>query len=231
MAAPQGDSEIENEFSLAGIECIFMPELKRYWKFPTISGYRKIVRVSKSKSIDIIHAQDVGAIGRSYLAATKLRKSFVFTQPGGPLTHHIPPCNSEIVLFSNELLDGFRKKHGIGKENLHLIQSRIDTAIYKPEQAASRSKAAARTAPIFCCTRHAVEGKGISGVMVARMIRSICSAEMRARSSARRAAWAARSEMMSPKRFSATRTSLSSTTTPYRRSGASESASFSSRSI
>ena len=46
----------------------------------------------------------------------------------------------------------------------------------KPEQAASRSNAAARCAPIFCCTRQAVAGKGMSGVMVATMIRSICSA-------------------------------------------------------
>ena len=40
----------------------------------------------------------------------------------------------------------------------------------KPEHAASRSNAAARCAPIFCCTRQAVAGNGMSGVMVATMI-------------------------------------------------------------
>ena len=42
----------------------------------------------------------------------------------------------------------------------------------KPEHAASRSNAAARFAPIFCCTRQAVAGNGMSGVMVATMIES-----------------------------------------------------------
>src|SRR5205814_9954278 len=67
----------------------------------------------------------------------------------------------------------------------------------KPEQAASKSNAAARRAPIFRCTRQAVEGKGMSGVIVATMMRSICSAVTAAFFSARKAAAAARSEVNS----------------------------------
>jgi hypothetical protein len=58
----------------------------------------------------------------------------------------------------------------------------------KPEQAASMSNAAARRAPNFCWTRHAVDGNNMSGVIVATMIRSTISGEIRARSSARLAA-------------------------------------------
>jgi hypothetical protein len=66
-----------------------------------------------------------------------------------------------------------------------------------PEQAASMSKAAARKAPSFAWTRQAVAGKSMSGVMVATMIRSICSAVTPARSIARCAARAAMSEVNS----------------------------------
>ena len=66
-----------------------------------------------------------------------------------------------------------------------------------PEQAASRSNAAARNAPIFLCTRQAVDGNGMSGVIVATMIKSICSAVTRAIFMARRAASAARSDVNS----------------------------------
>ena len=59
------------------------------------------------------------------------------------------------------------------------------------------SKAGTRRAPIFCCTRQAVFGNGMSGVMLATMIRSICSAVMPAISIARLAALAARSEVNS----------------------------------
>src|SRR6266446_562293 len=71
----------------------------------------------------------------------------------------------------------------------------ISMAYKKPEQAASMSKAAARFAPIFCWTRHAVAGKGISGVIVAQMIKSISSSRTLACSIARRAASTARSEV------------------------------------
>jgi hypothetical protein len=61
-------------------------------------------------------------------------------------------------------------------------------------------------APIFCCTRQAVEGNGMSGVMVATMTRSICSAVTPAIFIARWAALAARSEVNSS--FAAMRRSL-----------------------
>jgi hypothetical protein len=60
----------------------------------------------------------------------------------------------------------------------------------KPEQAASMSKAAARYVPMSCCTRQAVAGNGMSGVMVATMTRSICSGVMPPFSMARVAALA-----------------------------------------
>jgi len=67
----------------------------------------------------------------------------------------------------------------------------------KPEQAASKSKAAARRAPSLRWIKAAVEGNGISGVMVATMIRSICSAVTPAWAMARWAALAPRSEVNS----------------------------------
>src|SRR6185312_15213508 len=66
-----------------------------------------------------------------------------------------------------------------------------------PEHAASKSNAAARLAPSLCCTRQAVEGNGMSGVMVATMIKSICSAVTPAMAMARRAASAPRSDVYS----------------------------------
>src|ERR1051325_7452348 len=66
-----------------------------------------------------------------------------------------------------------------------------------PEHAASRSKAAAFRAPIFCCTRHAVEGNGMSGVMVATRMGSSCSPVTPAIFIARCAAFVAKSEVNS----------------------------------
>ena len=59
------------------------------------------------------------------------------------------------------------------------------------------SKAAALCAPIFSCTRQAVAGKGMSGVMVARMIKSTSAGSTFARSRARFAAKVAMSEVYS----------------------------------
>ena len=59
------------------------------------------------------------------------------------------------------------------------------------------SKVAAFRAPSFCCTRQAVAGKSMSGVMVATIINSIWSAAIPAFSIARRAALAAMSEVNS----------------------------------
>src|ERR1022692_2755134 len=67
----------------------------------------------------------------------------------------------------------------------------------KPEHAASRSKAAAFFAPILCCTRQAVLGKGMSGVTVAMMIKLIWSAVTPAIFIARCAALAAMSDVNS----------------------------------
>ena len=64
----------------------------------------------------------------------------------------------------------------------------ISSAYRKPVQAASRSNAAALAAPSSCCTMQAVAGKGMSGVMVATMIKSRSAASTPARSSAMRAA-------------------------------------------
>src|SRR6266581_7885727 len=66
-----------------------------------------------------------------------------------------------------------------------------------PEQAASTSKAAARLAPSFCCTRQEVEGNGMSGVMVAVIIKSICAAVTLAICIALVAACVAKSEVNS----------------------------------
>ena len=59
------------------------------------------------------------------------------------------------------------------------------------------SKAAELKASIFCCTKHAVAGKGMSGVIVARMIRSTSVGSTCARLSAIVAALAAISEVNS----------------------------------
>lgn len=131
MAVPDGDKEIEKEFTAIVSECIFEAEIGKYWKFPAISGYRKIIKICREKSIDIIHAQDVCSTGRSYLAAVILKIPFIFTQPGGPVTHHIPPADGKIVLFSEELVEHFQKIRKIKKENIHLISARIDTTIYR----------------------------------------------------------------------------------------------------
>ena len=67
-----------------------------------------------------------------------------------------------------------------------------------PEQAASRSNAAARVrADLAAAPGRRWTGNGMSGVMVATMIRSIWSAVTPAFSMARRAALAARSEVNS----------------------------------
>src|SRR5207247_443464 len=64
-----------------------------------------------------------------------------------------------------------------------------------PEHAASMSNAAAFFAPIFCWMRHAVAGKGMSGVIVAQIMRSISSSRTPACSIARRDASAPMSDV------------------------------------
>ena len=64
----------------------------------------------------------------------------------------------------------------------------ISTAKRKPAHAAETSRQAALVAPIFVWTRHAVAGNSMSGVAVARRIRSISLAEIPACSIAAKAA-------------------------------------------
>lgn len=123
------------EIESAGAEYIAVPEMKNMLEmkrapyFPMIAGYRQIERIVRDKSIDIIHAYDFHSIMRAFLAAIRLKKGFVFTQPGGPNTPKIGPRKADTVLFSRENMDYHKRA---GKENLHLIRARIDTTEYCP---------------------------------------------------------------------------------------------------
>jgi glycosyltransferase involved in cell wall biosynthesis len=123
------------EIESAGAEYIAVPEMKNMLEmkrapyFPMIAGYRQIERIVREKSIDIIHAYDFHSIMRAFLAAIRLKKGFVFTQPGGPNTPKIGPRKADTVLFSEENMDYHKRA---GKENLHLIRARIDTKEYCP---------------------------------------------------------------------------------------------------
>src|SRR5688500_2105219 len=72
-------------------------------------------------------------------------------------------------------------------------------AYTKPEQAALTSNAGQPLAPSRCCNRQAVDGKIKSGVVVPSTIRSSSEACTPAASSARTAAWYARSQVVSPR--------------------------------
>jgi glycosyltransferase involved in cell wall biosynthesis len=126
------------EIEATGAEFIAVPEMKNMLEmkrtpyFPIIAGYRQIERIAKEKSIDVIHAQDFHSIMRAFLAAIRLRKGFVFTQPGGPNTPKMGPKKTDTVLFSQENMDYHKQA---GKENLHLIRARIDTTEYYPAPA------------------------------------------------------------------------------------------------
>ena len=72
------------------------------------------------------------------------------------------------------------------------------SAKMKPEQAALTSNAGQPAAPRRACTRQAVDGKMRSGVVVPTTISSISEASTPAASSARTAAWKARSPVVSP---------------------------------
>ena len=123
------------EIEATGAEFIAVPEMKNMLEmkrtpyFPIIAGYSQIERIVKEKSIDIIHAQDFHSILRSFLAAIRLKKGFVFTQPGGPNIPKMGPKKTDTVLFSQENMDYHKQA---GKENLHLIRARIDTTEYYP---------------------------------------------------------------------------------------------------
>jgi glycosyltransferase involved in cell wall biosynthesis len=123
------------EIEATGAEFIAVPEMKNILEmkrapyFPIIAGYRQIERIVREKSIDIIHAQDFHSIMRAFLAAIRLKKGFVFTQPGGPNIPKMGPKKTDTVLFSQENMDYHKQA---GKENLHLIRARIDTTEYYP---------------------------------------------------------------------------------------------------
>jgi glycosyltransferase involved in cell wall biosynthesis len=125
------------EIESVGAEYIAVPEMKNMLEmkrtpyFPIIAGYHQIERIVKEKSIDIIHAHEFHSIMRAFLAAIRLRKGFVFTQPGGPNTPKIGPKKTDTVLFSQENMDYHKRA---GKENLHLIRARMDTTEYYPAQ-------------------------------------------------------------------------------------------------
>ena len=67
-----------------------------------------------------------------------------------------------------------------------------------PEQAACTSNAVTQGNPILCCKRQAVEGKDMSGVIVATMIRSMVSFPTPAFLTAFSAAFKAMSLVASP---------------------------------
>jgi glycosyltransferase involved in cell wall biosynthesis len=124
-----------HEIEAAGAEYIAVPEMKNILEmkrspyFPIIAGYRQIERIAQEKSIDIIHAHDFHSIMRAFLAAIRLRKGFVSTQPGGPNTPKMGPTKTDTVLFSQENMDYHKRA---GKKNLHLIRARMDTTEYYP---------------------------------------------------------------------------------------------------
>ncbi len=137
LAAPGGIDEIIREFTVAGADIQYIPQLERSSRFPLISGARPIARIARERSVDIIHAQDFISASHAYLAAILSGKAFVLTEAGGAFKHHLPPRDSETVLFSQELLDATHKAYPKRKDRLHLIRARIDTSLYKPEKVES----------------------------------------------------------------------------------------------
>jgi len=135
VVSPGAVKEMIEEIQRAGAEYVAVPEMKDLFKarrkpyFPIMAGYGRIKHLARDMKIDIIHAQDFMSLPRGYMAAIRLRKSFVFTQAGGPNTPRMGPKDSDTVLFSRENLDYHKRR---GRKHLHLIRARIDTTEYKP---------------------------------------------------------------------------------------------------
>ncbi len=133
VLAPGGVDEMVRVLTATGAEFLAVPELDSWHQlFPPLSGMRRIIRVGKERSVDIIHAQDFRSVGRAYAAAILSGKAFVFTEPGGAFTHHLPPMRTDTVVFSREQMTNLLKAHRVVEENLHLIRARIDRSIYRP---------------------------------------------------------------------------------------------------
>lgn len=124
--------EMVQEFTSAGAEFFSIPELKKYPRFPTTSGVRRILRIGKECSVDIIHAQDFPSIGCAHLAAVLSGKAFVLTIAGGP-GREKPLKRTDTVFFSREQLENSLGAFHMVEDNLHLIRARIDRSTYKPE--------------------------------------------------------------------------------------------------
>ncbi len=74
----------------------------------------------------------------------------------------------------------------------------VVSAYVKPEHAAPRSKPHARVAPILCCSRHAVLGNIMSGVVVPTTMKSMSAGLRPACAIALSAASFARSDVATP---------------------------------
>lgn len=128
--APGGSQEMLEEYRAEGCDMIIASELSRFNPFLNLSSTKAIIIECRKRSIDIIHSQDFRSLYPSYLAATVLKKGFVFTRAGRHVVQHIPPRNVEIVVFSEELLDGMIRQFNLSKDNISLIRARIDLSCY-----------------------------------------------------------------------------------------------------
>jgi glycosyltransferase involved in cell wall biosynthesis len=130
---PGGESaeEMVQEFIESGVEIHLFQRSPRRGRFPSYRGTSDILKLCKSKKIDIIHAQDFFSFPACYLAALKLGKGIVFTKPGGPVNNLFPPRSIDAVFYSEELHEGMAAQYHLDPNNISLIRARIDTDIYK----------------------------------------------------------------------------------------------------
>jgi glycosyltransferase involved in cell wall biosynthesis len=129
---PGGAKDVVREFRKTGAELHELSELSNPRRHPIARGARRIARLARELSVEVIHGQDFFATGRAYLASALSGRPLVHTVAGGAISHLPLPRECQSVLFSQELMDGFLSRFNPNRSDLHVIRARIDRRVHRP---------------------------------------------------------------------------------------------------
>jgi glycosyltransferase involved in cell wall biosynthesis len=137
MLIPPGDNLVDmvNEYKEIVERISFFSGPLRPGRLPNSFGYRDITTVVNKEKIDLIHAYDYRCLAACVKASVKTQKPLVWTKAGGPVNKAFAPDVIPSIFYSRELKEGMCDQYGLCQETKHVISSRIDMEVFKPQAA------------------------------------------------------------------------------------------------
>lgn len=149
VCAPYGPKI--NDFLDLGMKVVACDALAK--RFPrNLMSVPSLISIILKENIDVVHAMDYQSLYPGFLAASLLGRKLLFTKAGGETPEYIIPLETNVVVYSGELLEGMQAQYPYLFDRFHLIKARIDTDLFHPIEQ-SISEPAHRPVKIFMAMR------------------------------------------------------------------------------